>query len=447
MHRLSTFITLLILSTLTHTAKTEPLRPNIVSNPVVADSVTRLPLPGASVFNRHGSLIGITSARGKSPYIAPNNYPVTVRYLGYKEATVATSAPDTIFLSQTTAALPEVVIESRQHKLLHMLAYVREYSTLTTYTDTVFLFREKMVDYMLLPDRTERTDKPIKFRGWTLPRVLTSRSYYRITNSQGLDSVSHTSNHHFSWSDWIALPPAAKIPDTLIHPTNATDTLRGKYSPTEIWTKHDPNITVDVNVLADTLSRRWVPEFHGFFRNDIDFDQFRLRLTYDNPAPNLVSPLDLTGYSFHIESTGRGHSMFRFNHLNELYFVNTYAEVYMLDKEYITLKEAKKWASNKLDFSNIDIYVPREAPQLQPNILHLISRVNSIDHIGNRLAQTPDTRYISPYTHNHNFQIGHRLLAMLRQLTGITLHKSHKNLNNNWNEFRRDRTRRNSRAY
>lgn len=71
-----------------------------------------------------------------------------------------------------------------------MLAYVREYSTLSTYSDTVTLFREKMVDFMIVPDRK------MKFRGWTSPRLLTSRSYYRFTDGEGLDSVSDRFNNH-----------------------------------------------------------------------------------------------------------------------------------------------------------------------------------------------------------------------------------------------------------
>ena len=62
------------------------------------------------------------------------------------------------------------MVESRQQKVMHMLAYVREYSTLTTYTDTVFLFREKMVDFML------NTDPKVKFQGWSYPRILKSSS-------------------------------------------------------------------------------------------------------------------------------------------------------------------------------------------------------------------------------------------------------------------------------
>lgn len=75
--------------------------------------------------------------------------------------------------------LPEVVVVSKNNKVLHMLAYLREYSTMTTFTDTVFLFREKMVDFML-PSRG------IRYKGWKTPRVLTSRSYFRFTTALAL---------------------------------------------------------------------------------------------------------------------------------------------------------------------------------------------------------------------------------------------------------------------
>lgn len=410
-------------------------------NPVIADSVTRQPLPSASIFNRHGSMIGLSSNKGKTPYLSPDSYPITVRYLGFKEKSVAFPTPDTIFLQKTVASLPEVVVESRQHKVLHMLAYVREYSTLSTYTDTVFLFREKMVDYMLVPD------KKTKFKGWSNPRILSCRSYYHITNNQGLDSVSDISNHHFSWSDWIGVAPSVPLPSALLIADEATDTVRGKYSPTEIWTKHRDNLMVDVNVLADTSSRKWVPNLSGFFRNNLDFEQFRLRFNYSDVTGDRLSPLDLTGYSFNIESNGRGHAMFGFNHLNEQFFVSTYAEVYMLDKEYITLKEAKKWTSSKLNFNEIGIYEPQDLPPLQPAICQLVDRVNNLNRDKIRLDIPPDYRYVSPHKNNKNFAFGHRALAMLKQLTGITLIKSHKNMRHNWNEFKHDRIRKNSRAY
>lgn len=395
---------------------------------VVADSVTKLPLASASVFDRQGSLIGICNSKGLTPYISADNYPITVRYLGYKERSVETPA-DTIFLQEHISELDEVVVESREHKMLHMLAYMREYSTLTTYTDTVFMFREKMVDYMLSPDYKTR------FRGWSKPRVLKVKSYYRFTDAQGLDSVSDECRYHFSWSDWMGVGPVAKLPPDLKDAQFGSDTIYGRYSPTETWTKNDDRVIVDINVLADTTSRKWVPNLSGFFRNDLDFENFRVRFNYDNVMGNTVCPIDLTGYTFNIESNGRGHGMFWFNRVNEPFFVSTYAEVYIMDKEYITVKEAKKWESRKFNVGELEILEPEEAPALQPAIEELVERVNNIDKEGVRLAVTPDHRLVSTSSSGRNFKIGRRALFLLKGLLGISRHKFNKNNNKKWKEL------------
>lgn len=402
-----------------------------VNKTVIADAVTHRPLPSASIFDRQGNIVGISDSRGIMPFIPSNVYPVTVRYLGFKEETVPSMGRDTIFLSENVSELPEVIVESRQHKVLHMLAYVREYSNLTTYRDTVFLFREKMVDYMLTPD------KKMKFKGWSTPRVLTCRSYYRFTNSDGLDSVSDRCNHHFSWSDWIGAAPVAQIPGELSGKDVGVYTLKGKYGPVEVWTKNEDRITVDINVLADSVGRKWVPNLSGFFRNDLDFERFKVRFKYRDIISESVDPSDLTGYSINIESYGRGHDMFRFNKVDEPFFVNTYAEVYVMDKEYVTVKEAKMWDKCKFNTDEIGIYKPRDVPELHTSIVSLIARVNNIDSDKIRLEIAPDDRLIGKNNGNRNFQLGHRALTLLKQITGIASYKSNKNINRRWNEFKK----------
>lgn len=144
---------------------------------VVADGATRSPLPFASVIDRKGKVVGVSDSQGRLPEVSAASYPLTLRYIGFKDRKLSTTPTDTVFMQESSAELPEVVVDSRKHKLLHVLAYVREYSTLSTYYDTVFLFREKMVDYMLPPATR------VKFGGWSAPRTLTSRSYYRFTNA------------------------------------------------------------------------------------------------------------------------------------------------------------------------------------------------------------------------------------------------------------------------
>lgn len=404
-------------------------------NVVVADSVTHIPLPGASIYDRHGAAIGVCDDYGVLPKIPSDSYPITIRYLGCNDKTILTASPDTIFLSEDFSLLPEVEVVSR--RVLHVLAYVREYSTMTTYTDTVFLFREKMVDYML------PSDDKVKFKGWSTPRVLTCKSYYRFTNQNGLDSVSDASQHHFSWSDWIGLKSRAELPSSLIASEVATDTLRGKYSPTEIWTKDNDEISIEIDVLADTVSRKWFPNLSGFFRNNIDFEKFKVAYRYNNVGEPSVSALDLRNYSCDIESNGRGHDMFRFNRQNEQFFVSTQAEVYILDGEYISVKEAKKWENRKFDINEVGIYESMDAPELSSSIRQLVERVNSVDKDGIRLGAEPDRNLISRHYGRYgrqNFRIGNRVLNILKTVSGISQYKSNKNLDKNWNKFKKDWT-------
>lgn len=430
----TTFLTLLI-SALALTTAAQTRRPT-----VVADSLSRQPLAGASVFDADSRFIGISDRNGALPKAAAGRQ-ITVRYMGYHERTLAPERPDTILMVENVTELPEVVVQAGQVRMLHILAYVREYSTLTSYTDTVTMFREKMVDFML------PTDSRTRYRGWRYPRVLNSRSYYRLTDATGLDSVCDRFNNHFTWSDWVGIFPTVAMPDAIAREESATDTIFGRYSPTEIWRRNRSRITLDINVLADTASRRWVPNIASFFRNDnIDFETFRLHLSYDNTVGTAVGPLDLTGYSFNIESRGRGHGMFMFNRRDQPFFVSTYTEVYLLDHEYITVREARRWEKRRFDPDEVEIFEPAEAPELQPSTLALIQRVNNIDETSVKLSFEPDYTLIRRNVSKRNFNIGMRALNILKTITGISHYKARKNFKRNWREFQqRQRERNNSR--
>lgn len=406
------------------------------SRAIVADSATRVVLPRASIIDSNGKTVGFSDSKGRIPALLPGSYPITVRYLGFEPRIVDSSVTDTIFLREDTAELPEYVVKTTRQRLIHILAYVREYSSLTTYTDTVFLFREKMVDFMLVPEGKMR------YKGWTNPRVLSSRSYYRFTDSQGLDSVSGESRYHFSWSDWVGVI-GASLPSPLENVKVGDYTIGGKYVPSEIWHRDGDKVSVDVNMLADTIARKWVPGISGFFSDRLEFDSFRLHLDYDNVTGNYLKPSDLTFYSYNIESTGRGHNMFRFNKPEEQFYVDTRAEVYILDRETISLKEARKW-ENLGSLDDIGIFEPLGAPSPDPGVLILVDRVEQVDKGEVRLGLSPDSRYLSSGKGRDNFHVGKRALFLLKDLTGITMFKSRKNFKERWRNFRNERRERNN---
>lgn len=353
------------------------------------------------------------------------------------------------FSLQTTAknqpapikVLPEYVVEDHKDKLVHILAYVREYSSLTSYTDTVFLFREKLVDFML------PTRKKNKYKGWRKPRVIKSKSYYRFTNSHGLDSVSDESHFHFSWSDWMEIPQATRMPSIISDNTNAGDTVRGKYSPTEIWRKGNDTVSLYVNVLADSKSRKWIPNLTGFFNNNLEFDRFELDFLYDNVLGSWILPSDLKRYSFQIESTGRGHGMFRFTNHDQPLFVSTEGEVYILDKEYISQNESRAWEKHDFNNDDFEIFTSPDAPPLPQSIVSLIGRVDTLDKEKVRLCLTPDTNLGCMKIKNSNFNFGNRLLFLLKDITGITLIKSRRNLNKKWTDRKKEIIRKNKTLY
>ncbi len=137
---------------------------------IIVDADTGIPLPKASVFDKKGNLVGVCSDDGKMPYVSSSSYPLTVRYMGYATITIDNPTYGNILLHHETYELPEITINSKDHQVLHILGYVREYSTLSTYSDTVLLFREKTVDFML------PTKKVKNYRGWSY-RVFSPRDH------------------------------------------------------------------------------------------------------------------------------------------------------------------------------------------------------------------------------------------------------------------------------
>lgn len=328
---------------------------------------------------------------------------------------------------RTVTELPEVLVESQKRNMLHVLAYVREYSQLTTYSDTITLFREKLVDFMIPGVKS-------KYRGWKIPRVLKSESYFRFTNADGLDSVSDFSPHHFSWSDWMGLPPVMEIPESYMSHTSQTDTIFGKFSPTETWTKNDDCFKIELNVLADTLTRRWVPTLRPFFVDEkMEFEDFKMNLEYDNVLGRYLMPRDLKRYTFHVDSNGRGHSMFRFNRRDEDFFATTDGEVYLLDLEQISERDARKWAKGKFNPEDIDMIYPMDASPLPEETLALIDRVNHIDKNLARLDFVPDKRMIR-MERKRNW--GQGALRYIKNILGISDAMAGRKQNANWKRFR-----------
>ncbi len=355
----------------------------------VVDSITREPLSRAAVFDRRGNLTAMTDDRGYVAPMSPSDYPLTVRCMGYRDYTVSARHSGQVLMQELAYDLQPLVVESSKRPVLHIVAYVREYSTLSSYTDTVQLFREKTVDFMLQPKPTRHQPD------WGAPRVLAARSYYKFTNYLGLDSVSDSFGRHFSWSDWVSLRRDIRLPMGLFSNAATTDTVHGKYSPAEVWYRSGEDVDIDIDLLADTAARHWAPRIYANSSDDLEFTRFNLRYNFGDVYDSRIVPFNLRGLSFNIESEGRGRGLYKFFKNGQNGYFTTYAEIYVVDKMWITHSEAREWAKHPPKADEIGILVPSHVPALDAATQQLIARVEGIDREAIRLEESPDNRVAS----------------------------------------------------
>ena len=353
---------------------------------IVVDAADDTPLPKASVFDRNGRLAGLTSETGEMPTLADSDYPVSIRCIGYDTRTICRPTSSRIKMQELVYELPEAVVSSRKQEVLHLTGYLREFSTLTTGSDTVTLFREKAVDYMLPTAHTR------KFRGWRIPRVLASKSYYRFTDINGLDSVSDRFRQHFSWSDWVGIASHADLPEALKGAEIASDTTYGKYSRALAWRRNGHRVDLDIDLLADTANLHWVPGIASFIRDGLDVYSFNMKYAFAGVGENEILPNNISKMTYVIETKGRVLDLFRVFRHDTPYYVNTYAELYITAREYLTVKQARKNENRLPEYDITAIAAPPGAPEPEASVKALIERVNNIDRSKEQLATAPDRR-------------------------------------------------------
>lgn len=273
-----------------------------------------------------------------------------------------------------TRQLPEVIVKSRRKNanIMHIAGVVREYSYMQTHFDTVFLFRDKLVDFMI-PLPVEK-----KYTGWKVARTLKCDSYLMFFDYNGKDSVSNTYFINFSLGNRIALPREVRLQDY------AVDSVR-----------------ISVNLLDVGNPEVWHPGADSFLKTNTNIDRFDVAYYFDNvDGMNPLLPVYLSKVLYTLESFGPINSIRLPGLASRSFQVNTLCELYITDRSFITVKEAKKYWKHPLlvveecDFTSVGI------PPLRPEIEELVARVNSIDHLKLRLNEVTDSlRKGFYYTH------------------------------------------------
>lgn len=183
------------------------------------------------------------------------------------------------------------------------------------------------------------------------------------------------------------------MPETLKGQETAEATVGGRHGPAAVWRRNGDDISLEIDILADERNARWAPGLYGFVKNGLDIRRMNLKYLFSGVGSDTILADDIARMSFSIESNGRGRNLNLFFRTSDPVYVDTYAEIYMTDKEYISVPEAKRWEKALPRNGGIGFFPPPDAPELQPAIRSIVERVEAIDYSALRLNEKPDSRY------------------------------------------------------
>lgn len=339
----------------------------------LVDAETEAPLPLASITDRSGNVVGMTDNSGVIPELQKDRYPVTFNYMGYASLQMLRPVDHDVRMIQQDYDLPEIVVIPGSRPLLHLTGYMREITSVLGSSDSVTLFKECVVDFLVPVEKT-------KVKGWNKARELASKTYVRMSDSSGRDSVS--TNHEYEFMLWgnrkSLIPSAAKIPDIIKGTDAACDTVMGKYYPKIIWWKNGDVTRWYGDALAnekDHITSPWALKLFGL---TTDVTEISENYVFDTPDGDFIRPTDLRQVSVTIDMLAKGKLFKKTFDSSSPVNVRTYMELYLTEREFLSEEEGKSLKKEIPEMESSDILAPPNANPLHPAILRTVERVNSL---------------------------------------------------------------------
>lgn len=334
----------------------------------VVDADDRMPVQGATVFARGGTILGITDNNGEIEISSDKDYPLLVSCMGYNPKEVNKTIP-TVLMTPATYQLKELVVTPTERPIERVVCYMREYLTGVADKDTVIYYNEHIADYFL-------TDGKVKgFKQHLSPRILSSRLYAKISNEQVSDSIFRPDyrDDTLSW-EMFAILPSGNNSTAEILKGESTAKVEGKYSTRE-WFKDTPNtLTIRKDNLADTKEHSISPVIFKLIGFTVDFNELMSTWVYTHNDSGIYSIKDLISSNVSCKVLGRGKWIKRaFNTTDPVEMKANY-EVYPLEIQHLTVKEAKDLLKNA---PSPDITASPNATPLPPEIQRIVTIATS----------------------------------------------------------------------
>lgn len=337
------------------------------------DAETKTFLPLASITDRSGNVVGMTDKSGEIPLLPKERYPITFNYMGYEPLQLNKVADEDVKMIQRDIELPEIIIIPGSRPLLHLTGYMREITSILSSSDSVTIFKESIVDFLVPVEKS-------KGKGWSKPRELASKTYVRMTNSSGLDSVSTSHEYKFMlWGNRLSLiPHATKIPDKIKGVDLACDTVMGKYYPKIIWWKNGDVTRWHGDALANEKNHVTSPWALKLFGLTTDVTEISENFVFETPDGDFIGPSDLRQVSITIDMLAKGKLFKKTLDSSSPVNVRTYMELYLTDREFLSEEEGKSLKKEIPSIESSGILAPTNANPLHPAIMRTVERVNSL---------------------------------------------------------------------
>lgn len=330
------------------------------------------PLPLASITDRSGNVVGMTDKNGEIPRLSSGLFPVTFSYVGFEPMEITAEPEADVRMVRQDYELPEIEVVAGSRPLLHLKGYMREVTSVLGSSDSVTLFRESIVDYLVPVEKS-------KVKGWRKARILASKTYVRMTDSSALDSVSTEHEYEFMlWGNrYGMMPPTKETPHAVMGKTFACDTIMGKYYPKIVWWKSGDVTRWYGDGLADEKDHVSSPTALKLLGLTADFTDVSTNHVFSTPDGNKVGPVDLKQVSMSVNMLARG-KLFKMSFgSSSPVDVRSYVEFYPTDREFLTDEEGRRLKKELPDVGVSEVEAPENAAPLHPAVRRIVERVRS----------------------------------------------------------------------
>lgn len=282
-----------------------------------------------------------------------------------------------IALTPKALELSEVTVTPGSHPLLHLTGYMREYASSFGSSDSLTIYHESIVDFMIPIEDT-------KIKGWRKPRILAENNYMRHTDSKGLDSVTDKVDDLYLWASYARIFPSSKYSIKL--PSDVAG-VSGSVSKTVInkdktrtnWQKNGDMIRLNHDVMPRYKNHTYSPGVFKLLGATINITEATGSYVFINSdGDNQLRPRELSRISRSMKMTGRGKMWKWAADSKAPVDMKSYIEIYVTDMEYLTEAEAKDLKKNPPAVSCNQIVAPAGAPALHPGIQNIVRRVKGL---------------------------------------------------------------------